>query len=312
MDNNFKLSVVVPVYYGDDCLDELYTRLSNALSKLTPDYEIILVNDGSPDNSWQSIEELAKKDDKIKGINLSRNFGQHYAITAGLDFVQGDWIVVMDCDLQDKPEEIEKLYNKAREGYDVVFANRIERQDSFLKKLYSKIFFKIFDYLTENKTNKSVANFGIYSKKVIHNFRKIREQTRSFSIFIKWLGFNRAYVDVEHGKRFAGKTSYNFSKMINYAIDTITAESNKPLRLSIKLGFFISALSFLFTIFLIFNYFVLKVTVEGWTSIMVALFFMSGLILANLGLIGIYLGKIFDETKKRPLYIIKDIVNIKK
>lgn len=307
-----KISVVIPVYLAENCLEELYNRLVKALPEFIDDFEVILINDGSPDNSWKIISKLAQKDIRFKGINLSRNFGQQRAITAGLDFATGDWIVVMDDDLQDQPEEIAKLYEKTKEGYDVVFAHRCQRQDDFLKVWYSKIFYKIFDRLTNNKTDKSVSNFGVYSRQVMDNFKKIREQARSLPIFVNWLGFNRAYVDVEHGQRFAGKTSFNFSKMVNFAIDTIVAESNKPLRFSIKLGFSISLLSFLAAIFLVVKFFIQNIPVQGWTSIMVALFFLSGLILANLGLLGIYLGKIFDEIKGRPLYVVKDLINMKK
>jgi polyisoprenyl-phosphate glycosyltransferase len=308
---NPEISVVIPVYLAKDCLEELYNRLIKELSGLVGDFEIILVNDGSPDDSWQVINELAKKDGRVKGVNLSRNFGQQRAITAGLDFVEGDWIVVMDDDLQDRPEEIKNLFNKAREGFDVVFANRCGRKDDIFKIWYSKFFYWTFDRLTNNKTNKSVSNFGIYSKKVMDNFKKMKEQARSLPIFINWLGFNRTHLDVEHGERFSGKTSYNFFKMLNFAVETIVAESNRPLKFSIKIGLIIAFLSFVFAIIFVFRFFVLKIPVQGWTSIMVSLFFFSGLILANLGLLGIYLGKIFDEIKGRPLYIVKDLLNIK-
>lgn len=301
-----RISIVTPVYKAEDCLHELYRRLVASLAPITDDFEIIMVEDGSGDRSWEIIAELAKKDSRVKGIRFSRNFGQHYAITAGLDYARGDWVVVMDCDLQDQPEEIKKLYDKAQEGYDVVFGRRYERKDKLLKRLGSRIFFKIFEYFTESSIDSTVANFGLYSRRVIENFRKIREHNRAFPMFILWLGFNTSHVNIEHAERFAGKTSYNFSKLLNLAIDSIVTQTNKPLRLSIKFGFLLSFLSFLLVFYYLFRYFAYGIPVPGWPSLMVTLLFIGGLLFANMGLLGLYIGKIFDETKNRPLYIIKE------
>lgn len=304
------ISVVIPVYKAEACLFELYSRLVRSLETLTHDFEIIMVEDCGGDGSWAIITELARKDSRVKGIQFSRNFGQHYAITAGVDRASGEWVVVMDCDLQDQPEEIPKLYAKALEGYDKVFARRYARKDSFLKKLSSKLFFMVFDYFTESDTDNTVANFGVYSKKVIDNFRKMREQSRSFPLFVKWLGFNVAYVNVEHAERYAGESSYTFSKMMNLAIDTIISLSNKPLKLAIKFGFLLACLSVLFGIYLISKYFFLGVPIMGWTSMMVSLFFIGGLLFANMGLLGLYIGKTYDEVKGRPLYVVSDMLNL--
>jgi dolichol-phosphate mannosyltransferase len=303
------ISVVTPVYGCCESLEQLYERLKNTLSKITDNFEIIMVNDASPDNSWSVIKALAKQDARVKGINFSRNFGQHYAIAAGLQQTQGAWTVVMDCDLQDQPEEILKLYEKAQEGYDAVVGRREERQDGFIKRLGSKLFYKIFDYLTDQKNDATVANFGIYSEQVIQNLLKLHEQNRFFPFFVNWVGFNRIEINIEHAARIQGETSYSFSKLLNLAIDTIVSYSNKPLRLSIKAGFLIAIFSMIYTVWLIFKYFVYGVPVEGWTSVMVSTFFMGGLIIANLGVAGLYIGKVFDETKNRPLFIIKDTVN---
>ncbi|MCK4978742.1 MAG: glycosyltransferase family 2 protein [Candidatus Delongbacteria bacterium] len=309
MSNNIKISIISPAYKCSECIKELYSRLVLSLEKITDSFEIIFINDGSPDNDWGIIKEVASNDKRVKGINLSRNFGQHYAITAGLDHASGDWIVVMDCDLQDQPEEIEKMFNKAIEGYDVVVGRREDRKDSFLKKMSSKLFYKVYSYFTEIDTDSSIANFGVYSKKVISNYRKMKEQNRNFPFSVKWLGFASTHIDVKHSERYAGKTSYNFNKLLNFAIDSIVSQSNKPLRLSIKFGFILSFLSFTYGLFLIVKYFVTDIGVQGWTSTMVSLFFIAGLLLANMGLLGLYIGKIFDETKNRPLYIIKDLLN---
>ena len=303
------ISVVVPVYGCCTSLKKLYERLEKTLSPITKDFEIIMVNDASPDNAWEIIKELAKKDKRVKGINFSRNFGQHRAITAGLDYAEGEWVVVMDCDLQDQPEEILKLYNKAQEGYDIVWGKRVDRQDGFFKRLGSKLFYKVYDYFTEKQSDSSIANFSIISQQVVQELRVLKEQNRNFPLFVEWLGFNVAQIDINHAAREDGKSAYTLKKLINFAIDSIVAQSNKPLRLSIQFGFIISLSSMLYTLYLIGRYFMYSIPVEGWTSVMVSIYFIGGLLFANLGFIGLYIGKIFDEAKNRPLYVVKEEIN---
>lgn len=303
------ISIVTPVYGCAESLILLYQRLVSSLSKITDNFEIIMVNDDSPDHAWQEICNIAENDRRVKGIRFSRNFGQHHAISAGLNIAGGDWVIVMDCDLQDQPEEIKRFYQKAQEGYHVVIGQRIVRRDGFFKKLGSKLFYRIFDYLTDQKNDESIANFGIYSKKVISYYREFKEHYRFFPFFINWIGFTRAVIQIDHAQRETGKSSYNFSKLFKLATDTIVSYSNKPLRLSIKFGFSIAFLSLLYIIWLIIKYFVYGIPVEGWTSVMVSMFLMGGLIIANLGILGLYLGKIYDEAKNRPLYIIEDTIN---
>jgi len=302
-----KISVVTPVYGCAKSLNTLYQRLQTTLSTITQEFEIIMVNDASPDDAWEQIKALAKKDARVKGINLSKNFGQHYAITAGLDFAAGEYVVVMDCDLQDQPEEIIKLYNKMQEGYDIVFGRRAKRQDHLFKRLSSKLFYKVYDYLTESDTDNTIANFSIVKQKVVLEYRRLKEQNRSFYLFINWLGFKKTKVDIEHAKREEGKSSYTFKKLFNLAIDGIVAQSNKPLKLSIKYGFLISLFSLLYGFWLVFRYFYFSIPVQGWTSVMVSIYFIGGLLFANMGILGLYIGKIFDETKSRPLYIISEL-----
>jgi dolichol-phosphate mannosyltransferase len=212
MDKNIHISVVSPVYGCCTSLLELHRRLKITLESITNDFEIILVNDASPDNAWNAICEICKCDDRVLGINLSRNFGQHHAITAGLDHAHGEWIVVMDCDLQDQPEEIIKLYAKALNGYDIVLARRFLRQDNFMKRIFSKLFYRTLYYLTGSNQDETVANFGIYSRKVIDEIKKLRESIRYFPTMINWIGFRTAHVDVRHSARFAGKTGYSFNQ----------------------------------------------------------------------------------------------------
>jgi dolichol-phosphate mannosyltransferase len=303
--------VVTPVYGCGNTLHTLYSRLINTLTQITEDFEIIMVNDASPDNAWETIVKLAQQDKRVKGINFSRNFGQHHAITAGLDYAEGDWVVVMDCDLQDQPEEIIKLYKKAQEGHDIVWGKRYKRKDTKLKKLGSDIFHKLLDYLTEKKSDSSIANFSIISRQVLTEWLKIKEQNRNFPLFVEWLGFNTASINIEHACRPEGKSSYTFKKLIEFAIDNIVSQSNKPLRISIKFGFIVSLISMIYAFYLIIRYFLSDIPVEGWTSVMVSIYFIGGLLFANMGFLGLYIGKIFDETKGRPLYIVQEKINLK-
>ncbi len=300
------ISVVTPIYGCCKNLNSLYERLRDTLSTITEDYEIIMVNDASPDNAWETIKELSQKDDRVKGVNLSRNFGQHKAISAGLEYAQGEWTVVMDCDLQDQPEDIIKLYNKAIEGYDIVFGRRFERKDSIYKKFSSKMFYIVNDYLTENKLDSTVANYSIISRRALNSVLRMKEQNRVYSLFANWVGYKKIEIDIEHAKRPEGKSSYTLYKMINLAIDSIVSQSNKPLRLAIKFGFLLSLLSFLYGAWLIVRYYVFSISAEGWTSVMVSIYFIGGLMFANMGMLGLYIGKIFDETKGRPIYLVQE------
>ena len=307
---NTKISVVSPVYRAENIVDELVKQLHENLAAITPDYEIVLVNDASPDNSWLAIAAECEKDKRVKGINLSRNFGQHYAITAGLEFAKGEWVVVMDCDLQDRPDEIPNLYRKAQEGYDVVQARRVERQDTFLKRLSSTVFHKIYTYLSGVKTDKSIANFGIYSQKVITEFNKMRETARSFPSLLEFLGFRKTTLEVKHSERFEGNTSYSLAKLLHLTADVILSNSNKPLKLTVKLGFIISLLSFLLAMYNIFAHFAGIIKVEGFTTTVFSIWFVGGLILFVLGVIGLYIGRIFNQVKERQLFIVREKLNI--
>ncbi|PLY16316.1 MAG: glycosyltransferase [Sedimenticola sp.] len=304
------ISVVIPVYKAEGCLHELYRRLKSSLAEVGQDYEIILVEDCGGDRSWEIIQELAAIDDGVKGIKFSRNFGQHHGITAGLDHCLGEWVVVMDCDLQDRPEEIPRLFAKAKEGYDIVFARRFERKEGLIKKLFARMFYAVFDYLTEQRSDPTIANFGIYHRRVIDGFCQLRESVRAFPLFVRWLGFNSVAIDVDHAPRHSGESSYTFRKLMRLAIESIIAQSNRPLRLSIKFGFFMALGSILTALYYTFRYFLYDVPVEGWTSVIVSIYFIGGLFFINTGFVGIYVGRIYDETKKRPLYVIKESLNV--
>jgi dolichol-phosphate mannosyltransferase len=299
------ISIVSPVYKSDKIIAELISRIDNSISKITTNYEIILVEDGCPDNSWAVIEGIAKKNTRVKGFKLSRNFGQHYAISCGIDHAKGDWIVVMDCDLQDQPEEIFKLYQKTKEGYDVVLAQRVARQDSFRKRLSSKLFYRILGYLTGSKLDESVANFGIYNQKVIQSLILMRESIRYFPTMVKWVGFRQTAIPIEHAQRIEGSSSYNYKRLVNLALDIILAYSDKPIRLMIKFGLIISFASFVMGFVFLIRFLTGEVTIQGFTSLIISIWFFSGLILIMLGVVGLYVGKTFEGVKKRPIFIIE-------
>ena len=310
MQNNIHISVVSPVYRAENIVSELVKQVKEQLSPITEDFEIILINDASPDNSWVEIEKETAKDKRVKGLNLSRNFGQHYAITAGLNFAKGEWIVVMDCDLQDRPDEIPNLYHKALEGYDSVFAQRTERNDTLFKKLFSKLFYKLFSYLTDTKQDATVANFGIYRRCVIDAILSMHDQIRFFPTMVQWVGFRKFYLPVEHASRFEGKSTYNFKGLFRLAMNTIMGFSDKPLRLTVKVGFFITLLSVLVAIVYLGLYLSGRIQVEGFTTLILSLWFLSGFIMFILGILGLYIGRMFEKVKERPVYLIQDKCNI--
>jgi len=308
---NPHISVVAPTYRCEECLPELYRRLRESLGKLDENFEIIFVNDGSPDGDWDVIRQLAGEDSRVKGLNFSRNFGQHRAITAGIDHAAGDWVVVMDADLQDQPEEIVKLYRTAvDEGHDVVFGRRIQRRDNLVKIAASRAFNAIFNQLSDITIEPTIGNFSIASRQVMDSYRSLRESNRSHCLQLLWCGYRVGYVDVEHAARYAGETTYDLRRSVGLAIAAVISQSDKPMRLSIKFGFFMSALSFLSASYLAIRRLLWAIPVSGWTSIMVSMCFLAGLVLMNLGIIGLYIGRIFDETKRRPMYIIRDQLNL--
>ncbi len=304
-----EISVVIPVYGCRSALEELHSRLTATLSSLTPDYEIILVNDACPQDSWSAIEKIAEQDHRVIGINFSRNFGQSKAITAGLDHASGEYTVVMDCDLQDEPEEITKLYNKAKEGYDIVFAKRMDRKDSAFKKNVSRLFYFVFEKLSGYRFDPDTCNFSISSRKVREAFCNMREYHREYALFICWMGFKQTSIEVDTDYRKDGESSYTLAKKLRLAEDILTSQSDALLRFTSYAGVIITLISLLYIVFLIIQYFVVPDMEMGWTSVIATITLMGGLILFAIGIVGIYIGKIFMQSKNRPLYIISDIKN---
>jgi glycosyltransferase involved in cell wall biosynthesis len=304
-----KISVVSPVYRAESIVDKLVALISKEVGRITDDFEIVLVEDNGPDKSWDKIKENCLRDKRVKGIKLSRNFGQHYAITAGLDHAFGEWVIVMDCDLQDRPEEIIRLYEKAMEGFDIVLARREHRQDGFFKKLFSRTFYKSLSYLTGTHQDAAVANFGIYSRQVIDAIRSMRESIRYFPTMIRWVGFRSVSIDVQHAERDSGTTSYNLHRLLNLAVDIILAFSDKPIRLAIKAGFIISFVSLIFAVYNVVKALSGGFDVLGYGSLIASIWFLSGLLMFLVGVVGLYIGKTFEGVKKRPLYIVSQLIN---
>ncbi|OON65917.1 glycosyltransferase family 2 protein [Hymenobacter sp. CRA2] len=301
------LSVVSPVYFGAALLDELVERLHAALGPLTPHYEIILVDDRSPDESWARIEAQAHRDARVRGIRLSRNFGQHHAITAGLADSRGQWVVVMDCDLQDRPEEIPQLFAAAQQGrYNLVLARRVARQDSRWKRWVSRSFYRVLSYLTDTEQDPDVANFGLYDRKVVDAVLSMPERIRYLPTMVRWVGFRVATLPVTHARRPQGESSYSLGRLFDLGLNIILAYSDKPLRLTVKLGLSLSATAFLLALVTLVRFFLGQIQVLGYTSLIISIWFFSGLLLSVLGVVGLYLGKTFEQVKNRPLYIVDE------
>ena len=305
------ISVVIPVYGCPSALQELYNRLTTTLQQLTNRYEIILVDDACPKDSWSVIKHLCSADHRVVGLELSRNFGQLKAITAGLDYSSGDWVVVMDCDLQDRPEEIVRLYHKAQEGYDAVFARRAVRKDAPLKVFVSNCFYKIYSFATDVEYDPALCNFSISNRQVVNSYCSMRELHRAFIMYIKWMGFRTTVLDVEHQERFEGKSSYNFKKRMEMAIEILTSQSDKLLKALASLGLLIAFVAFLAVVGIVIRYFTMHIT-PGWSSMIASTFLMGGLTIFAIGIVGIYVGNIFMEVKRRPLYIVRTVLNDRK
>ena len=301
------LSVVVPVYRGAPFLHELHRRLVATLQPLVARFEIVLVEDGGPDESWSIIEDLARQDVRVRGVALSRNFGQHHAITAGLRHARGQWIVVMDGDLQDPPEEIAKLWAKAQEGHDCVLARRARRDDASSKRLSSWLFYRVFNYLADlnYQYDGTVANFSMISRRVADTINGMGEAVRFYGGFLTWTGFAKAHVDVTHVRRRGGESGYTFLKLMRLATSIILAHSNRPLRLCVYAGLLLSALAFVGGLVHIVRVVVHGSPVMGWTSLIVSVWFSTGAIILALGILGLYVDRIFTEVKHRPLYVVR-------
>ncbi|QWD14345.1 glycosyltransferase family 2 protein [Polynucleobacter paneuropaeus] len=298
------ISVVIPVYQAEGCIAELYLRLITTLESMRLRFEIIMIEDCGTDNSWGIIQELASTDTRLRGFKLSRNFGQHNALTAGLDLSRGRWTVIMDCDLQDKPEDIKRLIEKTHEGFDVVIARNTTIRKSFIKQISAKIFYSTFSWCAGFRYEDGVRSFRIMSRDAVNALTAMRELMRSIGPLGIWIGFSSSYLHVALEPRFEGKSSYSLRRLLSLAFHNIVAFSDKPLQISVSIGFIMAGCALIYGSYIIIRATLHGIPVPGWSSLITSMYFIGGLILANLGVIGVYLGKTFEETKRRPLYLI--------
>jgi dolichol-phosphate mannosyltransferase len=300
------ISVIIPIYNEEQIINELYTRLQKTVAKISENYELIFVNDGSKDHSLLELLKLTEQDERVFYINFSRNFGHQIAVTAGLDACNGNAVAIIDGDLQDPPELIADLYNKHKEGYEVVYARRKERKgESFFKKTTAKLFYRTLKKITSIDIPLDTGDFRLIDKKVVHYLKQMPEQNKFLRGQIAWLGFRQSEVLFNRDERKFGKTGYSIGKMMNFAMDGITSFSDKPLQMVTKIGFSISFLSFVIILYAIYSHYILHQTITGWTSLIISSMFIGGVQLISIGVIGEYISRINKNVLKRPLYIVE-------
>ena len=302
-----KVSIVSPIYLAEKIIPELVRKIEESVSQLTNNYEIILIDDRGPDNSWEKIEEQCQLNNKVIGLKLSRNFGQHNAIKAGIENATGDVCIVMDCDLQDDPKYISDLIDSWKEGNDIVYTVKKKRKHSMFKNITAYFFNKIFNYLTENqsssKSRGDIGSYSLISRKVMDAFVVYNDYQFHYLMVLRWLGFSQGFVEIEHAERFEGKSSYNFKRLFNHAMVAIIYQSDKLLKMSIYFGFLVSFISLIAIVVVIVKYLTSGFQ-SGWASLVVSITFFSGVILIAIGILGLYIGKMFQQVKGRPQYIV--------
>ena len=302
--------MIIPIYNEEKILPELYHRLAETLKLVTADYELIFVNDGSFDSTAEILTGFSKENEKVKYINFSRNFGHQVAISAGIDYCTGDAAVIMDGDLQDPPELIPRFLEKYNQGYQVVYARRIARKgESVFKKLVARIFYRILKRITSIDIPMDTGDFRLIDRKIIDYLKQMPERSKFLRGQIAWLGFKQTFVDFERQKRLAGKPGYTFKKLVNLAVDGITAFSDRPLRFVTNAGIIVSAIAFAIILYALLSYIIAGKPVAGWTSLILSITFFGGVQLISIGIIGEYVSRINTDVRKRPLYIV-DQTNI--
>ncbi|NUC15821.1 glycosyltransferase family 2 protein [Bacillus mycoides] len=305
------ISVVVPMYFEEEVAQECYNRLKSVMLQNNINYEFVFVNDGSTDRTMEILSEIAANDYRTKVVNFARNFGHQIAVTAGIAAAKGDAIVIIDADLQDPPEVIPELIAKWEEGYEVVYAKRKQRKgETWFKLLTAKYFYKALNYMSDIDIPKDTGDFRIIDRKVADVFNQMTERNRFIRGMMSWVGFRQTYVEYERDERFAGETKYPLKKMIKFASDGIIAFSTKPLRIVMSLGLLSVLISIIVLLYTITVKIIGNDTQTGWASIMVAITFFSGIQLLGLGIVGQYIARIYDESKNRPIYIVKETINV--
>jgi dolichol-phosphate mannosyltransferase len=298
------ISVVSPVFNESGCIQAFYAQVSAALSTITDDWQIVLVDDGSRDDSWQQIHQLSLRDPRVCGVHFSRNFGHHIAITAGLDYCDGDWVVTMDSDLQDPPEAIPRLLEMARQGFDVVVGLREGRKHHVVKRLLSRVFYSVYQSMTGTKIDPRVGVFRIMSRQVVDNLKQMREVSRFFVGMVEWVGFRQGELRVEHKARHAGETKYPLRKQVLLAVEAILSFSESPLKFVAYTGLVMSVISVGYGLYIVARALAGRIVVLGYASLAAAIFFTGGLTVFTIGLVGLYVGRIFRQVQGRPLYVV--------
>lgn len=303
-----KVSILIPAYNEEEVLYTLYDRLENVINKLNNyEFEVLLINDGSKDNTLNILRELRKRDKRICYINLSRNYGKETAMIAGLDYVTGDCCIILDADLQDPPELIEEMLKYWEQGYDDVYAKRKSRAgESFMKKFTSSLFYKMLQKSTRIPIQKNTGDFRLLDRRCVDALRKFRESERYTKGMFSWIGFNKKEILFDRDPRVAGSTKWNYWKLIDLAIEGITSFTTKPLRISSFLGVIISFCAFVYIVIIIARTLIMGEAVKGYPSLMAVILFLGGVQLLSLGIIGEYIGRVFNETKRRPLYFVEE------
>jgi polyisoprenyl-phosphate glycosyltransferase len=300
-------SIVIPVYNEAEVLPALYNRLTRVMEGLVEPYEIIFINDGSRDDSTMLLRDFQDRDARVKFLNFSRNFGHQIAITAGLDYSSGQAAVVMDADLQDPPEVIPRLIEQWRKGYDIVFAVRAKRQgEGFFKRATAALFYRLFRRMAATEIPLDAGDFRLMSRRAVEALQSIRERNRFIRGLAGWIGFRQTAVTYVRDVRQAGETKYPLKKMLRFALNGLLSFSVVPLQLASYLGFLISSIGFFYIVYAIGLKLFTDRVVLGWTSVMVAMLFLGGVQLISLGIIGEYIGRIYDEVKQRPLYVVDE------
>lgn len=300
-------SIIVPLFNEELVLGESYKRIKEVMDKSQENYELIFINDGSRDQTESIAKELCHKDNNVKLINFSRNFGHQPAITAGMNEASGNAIIIIDADLQDPPAIMLKMIEKWKEGYDVVYGKRSKRAgETFFKKCSAKLYYRILSSITDVQIPVDVGDFRLIDRTVCDALNRLPEKNRYVRGLVSWVGFKQTFVEFEREERFLGETKYPIRKMIKLALDGITGFSNKPLKIASMLGYIVSGFGFIYLIIILFQRLFTDTTITGWTSIIALLLILNGVTLIMLGVLGEYIGRIYDEMKARPVYIIKE------
>lgn len=300
-------SVIVPMYNEEEVIGTTFERLKQVMDSLGERYELIFVNDGSKDCSADIIKQLAEQHQEVVLIDFSRNFGHQIAITAGMDYARGDAIIIIDADLQDPPEVILQMIDKWRDGYEVVYGKRVKRKgETWFKKATAKIFYRTLRALTNVDIPADTGDFRLIDRKVCDVLKGLKEKNRFVRGLVSWIGFRQTSVEFVREERFAGVTKYPLKRMLRFALDAITSFSYKPLKIASYIGFTISFFSFIYLVIVVYQRLFTNTTTAGWASIVAINLLFNGIILILLGVIGEYIGRIYDETKNRPLYIVRE------